>query len=37
MLRRMAGSPVRGENYHRAEIAIGRVGSDQVSPRREFD
>ena len=37
MLRRMAGSPVRGENYHRAEIAIGRVGADQVPPRREFD
>jgi len=37
MLRRMAGSPVRGENYHRAEIAIGRVGPDQVPPRREFD
>jgi hypothetical protein len=37
MLRRMAGSPVRGENYHRAEISVGRVGSDQVPPRREFD
>ena len=37
MLRRMAGSPIRGENYHRAEISIGRVGSDQVRPGREFD
>jgi len=37
MLRRMAGSPVRGENYYRAEIAVGRVGPDQVPPRREFD
>jgi hypothetical protein len=37
MLRRMAGSPVRGENFQRAEIEIGRVGPDQVSPRREFD
>jgi hypothetical protein len=37
MLRRMAGAPVRGENYHRAAIAAGRVGSDQVAPRREFD
>jgi len=37
MLRRMAGCAVRGENYHRAEIAAGRVGPDQASPRREFD
>ena len=26
MLRRMAGSPVRGENYFRAEISAGRLG-----------
>jgi len=37
MLRRMAGSAVRGENYHRAEIAAGRVGPEQTPPRREFD
>jgi hypothetical protein len=37
MLRRMAGSAVRGENYHRAAIAAGRVGPDQTPPRREFD
>jgi len=37
MLRRMAGVPVRGENYYRAEIAVGRVGADQSAPRREFD
>jgi hypothetical protein len=37
MLRRMAGSAVRGENYHRATIASGRVGPDQSPPRREFD
>jgi hypothetical protein len=37
MLRRMAGSPIRGENYQRAEIAAGRVGPDQPPPRREFD
>jgi len=36
MLRRMAGCAMRGENYHRAEIALGRVGSDQAPPRREF-
>jgi hypothetical protein len=33
----MAGSPVRGENYHRAKIEVGRVGPDQAPPRREFD
>lgn len=36
-LRRLFGSPVRGENYNRAEIAVGQVGSEQPSPRREFD
>lgn len=35
--RRLAGAPVRGENYLRADIAIGRVGPDQAAPRREFD
>ena len=37
MLRRLAGSPVRGENYSRADIVVGRVGPDQTRPRREFD
>ena len=37
MLRRMAGAPVRGENYFRAEIVAGRVGEKQAAPRREFD
>jgi hypothetical protein len=36
-LRRLAGSPVRGESYARAEITRGRVGSDQAKPRVEFD
>lgn len=36
MLRRLAGVPIKGENYHRAEIAIGRVGTEQAEPRREF-
>ena len=37
MLRRMAGSPVRGENYSRADIAAGRVGADQPPSKVEFD
>jgi len=37
LLRRLAGDPVRGENYHRADIRVGRVGRDQSPPRREFD
>jgi len=37
MLRRMAGCAIRGENYHRAQIASGHVGQDQTPPRREFD
>lgn len=36
-LRRLAGSPVRGENYAVAEISAGRVGTDQAAPRYEFD
>lgn len=37
MLRRIAGCPVKGENYYVAEIETGRVGPDQAAPRREFD
>ncbi len=37
MLRRMAGCPIRGENYYRAEVAAGHVGRDQAAPKREFD
>ena len=37
MLRRMAGAPVRGENYVRAQIAAGRVGAEQAAPVVEFD
>ncbi len=36
-LRRLAGAPVRGENYFRAEIVVGRVGAEQSSKRVEFD
>ena len=34
-MRRMAGLPMKGENYYVAEIAVGRVGADQASPRKE--
>jgi hypothetical protein len=37
MLRRMAGVPIKGENYYVAEITVGRVGADQAAPRKEFD
>ena len=36
ILRRMAGEPVKGESYYDAEIMLGRVGADQVKPKREF-
>jgi len=36
MLRRLAGCPIKGENYLKAEITIGRVGAEQAAPRREF-
>lgn len=37
MLRRIAGTPMKGENYHKADIVAGRVGAEQAPPRREFD
>jgi hypothetical protein len=37
MLRRLAGSPIKGENYYKADIAVGRVGIDQFAPHREFE
>jgi hypothetical protein len=37
MLRRIAGAPMKGENYSRAKIELGRVGADQEKPKREFD
>jgi hypothetical protein len=37
MLRRLAGVKMRGENYFKADIVVGRVGPDQTPPRREFD
>jgi len=36
VLRRLAGSPVKGENYFLADISAGRVGADQAAPRHEF-
>lgn len=37
MLRRLAGAPIRGENYAKASIKAGRVGREQPSPAFEFD
>ncbi|HEV2388325.1 MAG TPA: hypothetical protein VGS20_13845 [Candidatus Acidoferrales bacterium] len=37
LLRRLAGAPIRGENYFRAEIAAGRAGRQQAAPVQEFD
>jgi hypothetical protein len=36
MLRRMAGVPMKGENYFVAEITVGCVGADQAAPRKQF-
>ena len=36
MLRRMAGSPARGENFYVAEIAVGRTGTAQAAPVKPF-
>jgi len=37
MLRRLAGNPMRSENYAAAEIVAGRVSSEQAAPKFEFD
>ena len=37
MLRRLAGGPVRAENYAKADIVAGRVGAEQTRPKVEFD
>ncbi|SRR6266404_6511636 len=37
ILRRIAGAPIRGENYFKAEIVAGRVGAAQSTTRVEFD
>jgi hypothetical protein len=36
ILRRLAGEPVKGENYYQADIVISRVGAEQTPPKREF-
>jgi len=36
LLRRLAGEPLKAENYYKAEIVIGRVGAEQAKPKREF-
>jgi hypothetical protein len=37
MLRRLANSPVRSENFAIADIVAGRVSLEQSAPRFEFD
>jgi hypothetical protein len=36
LLRGIAACPVKAENYFKAEIVTGRVGTQQTPPRREF-
>lgn len=37
LLRRVAGAPVRGENYFKASIEVGRLGPEQSPPGYEFE
>lgn len=37
ILRRLGGAKMKSENYSKADIVAGRVGSEQTAPRREFD
>jgi hypothetical protein len=36
MLRRLAGAPIRGENYYVAAITAGQVGPEQQDPVKPF-
>jgi len=36
MMRRLAGIPIKAENFFAADVAVGRVGSEQTPPKREF-
>jgi hypothetical protein len=36
MLRRLAGCPIRGENYYVAEISIGKLDANQAAPIKPF-
>lgn len=36
MLRRLAGAPIRGENYYVAAITAGQVGPEQPAPVKPF-
>ncbi len=36
MLRRLVGTPIKGENFFIANVAIGNVGKEQGVPVREF-
>jgi hypothetical protein len=36
MLRRMAGTVMKSENYFKAEMSAGRVGLEQTAPKFEF-
>jgi len=35
MLRRMAGVPIKAENFFAADVVAGRVGPEQTAPKRE--
>jgi hypothetical protein len=36
ILRRLAGEPIRAENYFAADIVAGRVGAEQTPAKKEF-
>lgn len=36
MMRRLAGCPIKAENYFAAIVEVGRVGSNQIPPKRTF-
>lgn len=36
MLRRMAGASTPGENYFAAQVEVGRVGPEQIAPKRTY-
>ena len=37
MLRRLAGAPMKGESYNRADVVIGRISLEQTPPDPKFE
>jgi hypothetical protein len=37
MMRRLAGAPMKGESYNRADVVVGRVGAEQTPAEAKYE